>query len=1052
MTLTSLACLLALGGAAEAPAPEAMTVQVSPWTKKVLCRRVKTPPKIDADLSDWDMKQPSVVINAESLRRTGKVDGPWGGDKDSSGVVSVAWDDKYLYLAAKVVDDHPMPLEKRIDPWVVNAIPRDAPWFHDSVMLYFRALGWVGATGRFDDRITVPMLSHPFFGVTLTEPAAQGAFLPKTAQSASRRTPEGYVLEAALPMAAMGYRPKAGDRVRFALILVDPDPGKWGQLCNLWDSGGSGDERHWGELRFVDASGQGGELLVGQDVSTVGQDVVLKAQVDAAGPGVAFKGIEVRGPKGKRVQFDADRAVKPGTTLRANVTLSTVGWPAGTYWAKPLASGIKLASVTFRLVADKLPTPKPAVRVSMTRNDARWRGTWKPPFGLRPAPLPEDITKADYLAWLRTHFRREAAGAAAALARSDFGSYYTYVDGAFWHSFFYSVDGLEKDAEQACRLIRAFPKTKQLAANFHTIPKFYDIDRWLTGSKAYTPEVRNVMVGLMRKHYAAADPKKQERGAMNRSMVFSLGVEIALKWIPDLPNRKAWREHVDAVWHDWWDRRDFNENSTNYVAINFEAILLWLKVRGVEDEAFAEAGIRRLFDRYLWQAMPNGVFPSYGDSVPHNTTWGSWVAFFEVAATRFNDGRYKWVAHRIWHHALSHCENLSSWNYLWGFASARLMSNFDTFSDEIKPVRPTGTLTYVERPRVEFVPQADRKKLTGGSTFRMFPDLMPAKLALRSGWDTQDLAALVDLTPDTGHSMSPVPAVSCLTANGSVLLHELGYIEKGPEYHNVVFIEDLEGIPPYTKPEKVTLLDKAAFTDSAYARVAIENYKGWPVTAEREFFLVGNRLMWVKDVVRYAEPFRTRLGPNWQIKTVGPDHGANWINTYIDTARTRGIKGPIITRWFNPACDLLLYFLPRDDCALEVIDRRKDDPTQLLPLRVRYRWTGMPSGGVRQHFSTLLIPHPPVQSAKPIADTVTTLLDTPETSAVKIVDGSTTEWLVVNPGGAKINTGGLATDARLVYVRLLGNRVARALVRDATTLSVDGRSLHSTAKRTTVDK
>ena len=94
MLPASMMFVLAVGGAPDTSVSEgALKTRVRPWHKKILCRRVTRAPVIDADLSDWDMKRDGMVINAQSLRRLGKVDGAWDGDKDSHAVVAVGYDD-----------------------------------------------------------------------------------------------------------------------------------------------------------------------------------------------------------------------------------------------------------------------------------------------------------------------------------------------------------------------------------------------------------------------------------------------------------------------------------------------------------------------------------------------------------------------------------------------------------------------------------------------------------------------------------------------------------------------------------------------------------------------------------------------------------------------------------------------------------------------------------------------------------------------------------------------------------------------------------------------
>ncbi|MFQ6096134.1 MAG: DUF6259 domain-containing protein, partial [Armatimonadota bacterium] len=86
-------------GAAVVQAESAATVTVAPARPRAAAARLKAPPTMDADLSEWG--GPPIALSGPPHV---EVEG-WRGAEDLSAKAWLAWDDAHLYFAAEVVDD-----------------------------------------------------------------------------------------------------------------------------------------------------------------------------------------------------------------------------------------------------------------------------------------------------------------------------------------------------------------------------------------------------------------------------------------------------------------------------------------------------------------------------------------------------------------------------------------------------------------------------------------------------------------------------------------------------------------------------------------------------------------------------------------------------------------------------------------------------------------------------------------------------------------------------------------------------------------------------------
>ena len=112
---------------------------------------------------------------------------------------------------------------------------------------------------------------------------------------AVKKSAKGYDLEAAIPFAALGFRPSAGDRVPLSLIFVDRDPNKpdsdrFHQY--LLPIRGTGD-RHQAQARLLNADGWGGDLSLDTPNVGPGGSIQFVGTIDVVSKPVTMAGLEV---------------------------------------------------------------------------------------------------------------------------------------------------------------------------------------------------------------------------------------------------------------------------------------------------------------------------------------------------------------------------------------------------------------------------------------------------------------------------------------------------------------------------------------------------------------------------------------------------------------------------------------------------------------------------------------------------------------------------------------------------------------------------------------
>ncbi len=430
-------------------------------------------------------------------------------------------------------------------------------------------------------------------------------------------------------------------------------------------------------------------------------------------------------------------------------------------------------------------------------------------------------------------------------------------------------------------------------------------------------------------------------------------------------------------------------------------------------------------ERYLYYVTPMGAFPHISDSCGWNVSWGHYAYLFEACATHYKDGRYKWAAHRLVDYGINRLEKLSSFGYTGSEAAWSLMKAAVIADD-----------TIAEKPREFEVALIERRKWALRSRdeiqrsarwFDLLPGLMPDKLVFYGGSGVDDMALMVDVVGDAGHSHAMRPTILALTDRQSVLISSMGYRDIRPIDHNIPIVQDFEGFPydmtvPHFKNTN-NLVQSAQALDLGpvgYGVVHIDNYQGYPATLRREIVFVKNVGVLVKDTLHATVALNFRWGPLYRVRNIGPDYGPNWVNTYQGEwipLRQMYKNSNVLARFRNSPRDLLVYFVPEKHGTLEVIDEREMDKTAPLPLRLQYALRQQVPANVPVSATTLLLPHAP-GAAGPLAEKVKVTVNTPDASVIEFVDPDGARHLIVlNRGGKPLDLPWLQTDAGVAYAK-----------------------------------
>ncbi len=549
------------------------------------------------------------------------------------------------------------------------------------------------------------------------------------------------------------------------------------------------------------------------------------------------------------------------------------------------------------------------------------------------------------------------------------------------------------------------------------------------------------------------------RGGCHRSMPEAYSKGRAAAWYPNIPEAAEWARYSAIVFDDFWKVKDLPQNDTGYMMGPIIILACGADQWTGDDRVYTAPEMKRLWERLLVEVSPDGSINPYGPNGGWNSTADYRIAVLERVAAKTGDGRYRFAAHKLLNYLRYQSRDPDPKSYRLDAAGWLISLAYLFADDSVEPVQPEGGSLWNTRGEAVRIPHTDKQltdRLMGNADPRpnhghiccswfMTGEEWPDKLILRSGWNPGDLFGIVELHP-TSFPANPggimgldcwgTPFTQIVTSKGAsvenrALIEDLG--KTAHRRHNPDRIRIDEFWNSGTMPDIRSEVDYFKDTPRAtFARVRVQNMDGLPVVYEREFIFAKNRFLATREIITFEESFRARVAPLWNTHNIGPQLGSHWANTFIHQPvadnNARAAK--------TPPVDLLVWFAPRSDCVLQVIDRLESDPRAVAcPNQVRYAWEGTPTAGETLVFTQVYHPHAPYRpnpasnnpgtkaayadelQATAHASGIRAVRDDPAASILRLeLEPGRVEWVVFNPRSKALSWDDLESNEQMAYL------------------------------------
>ena len=1058
--------------------------RVEELPKQYLIPKREGPIRIDGRLDEWDMGESPYDITPEvqdALHSVHSNDAtnPVKGTSDLSGKAALAWDAENLYVAGRMVDDH---LRGVKPDSAGNQGP--AGWKCDSLMLAI-------ASFRQPMRSNTPYSRTPFLNLRYAPPGPEARGKPAASERdlnkrdqhwkltrnsgwAVTETKNGYNVEASIPWADLDFVPRPGEKLFCAFLAADVDPG---ESLNQVGWGFEGGTKNHPMFRLSE-DGILGCLTISRDEVPLEESWAVRAELDALRGSAKLAGVRVVDEDGRTVAGKSVGLPVPEGHRGVQVVefgpnvLST----RGDYILEELAEvGGEGASVVTRVPLKVVKAqPEPPVvknpegeihhmgpdRVAHNAYDEHRRNFYRHGF-VRD--------KEDYVPFIRRHVMgRVKAGMRRGIKSKN---RYLYRD-VLWGLALYRITDDEEYAELVREGLEVVLDQVQKNGNDRALRGLATIRyfTWMKDPDTHLAPENAEDRYLAAYHYLAANPPKHlftEWGTHNRCWHRYIPQRIAME-----EARKAGRPVDDRIppyvkWHTEriWKMGDTSDNSAGYHWVFFRYVWQYFMHTGQWDEFLEHPEFMKTIRRYVEMVAPGGACPQFGSTSGWPSVGMSMLAY-EWISTISGDGTFKWRSHRIAEYYYNHLDHDRFQQYHLPADTARtnFLQAYLLADDSVEPEAPSAQSRITWRRGLIRTPPERHRERPGLPRHTMVDEQVPDKLLLWSGREAQDLWGMVELVGIGGHSGQIPGAIHALMQHDAALLAGQGYYGNSPEFQNILWVEDLEGVAADSRPLQVSV---PAFVEDralTYARIRSEPYQKLPVTYTRDLLFVKNGFVVVKDRAKFHSTMKTRVGPCYQTRCLGPQTGENWFNTYYDQLYYTGLglgKGVQAIR--NPSWDLLIYFTERPDRKHTVLDRYSDNPYRCSPIQIRQVWSGMARAGEELTFTSVLLPHTPSFQPRHFLQPSEDSGDRPRIEVVRDDDNVTVlraisetdpqhnirraTWIMFNETGETVEAGPLASDGRVAVVGhdRRGEIRHRVLI-DGNVLRYEGKDLSDAAR------
>jgi len=111
----------------------------------------------------------------------------------------------------------------------------------------------------------------------------------------------------------------------------------------------------------------------------------------------------------------------------------------------------------------------------------------------------------------------------------------------------------------------------------------------------------------------------------------------------------AWLDFAEANWTTLWDARSWPHDSSNYLDnLMTRMVMQYAYYSDREELLWTDADFRKLVDNLYNQLSPLGLDGNFGENAGVGELQSALIWMFEKAAEKYNDAKYKWLAHQIY--------------------------------------------------------------------------------------------------------------------------------------------------------------------------------------------------------------------------------------------------------------------------------------------------------------------------------------------------------------------------------------------------------------------
>ncbi|MHB9023925.1 MAG: sugar-binding protein [Armatimonadota bacterium] len=1043
-----------------------MAAEIGNLPNQYLILKPKAPVVIDGKLFEWDIARSLITISTDGKNPLNSVHindptNPPKGDADISGRAALAWDETYLYVAGLMVDDSLMGVKPDS---AGNQGP--AGWFCDALMVRV-------ASFRQPMKTNTPYDAFPFLALRYAPTGAhpRGTLLANDrgildtrdmywkltehSKWACSDTPNGYVVEAAIPWKDLNFTARPGEKLFISFLAADNDPGE--TLIQVgW--GFSGDTKTDPVFRLANREDMLGLLTVSADEVPTNQAWAARVEIDAPGKPVKLEVIRVVDGQGKVLTEKSVALLVPGKKSGTNLQEFAAGAISkpGRYMVEALAAPEGGARAVVAQYPITVVEPKPqAPVIQNSSGEILHMGADRMAHNAymehREGFYKHNFVsgKNDYVPYIRTHVEPilKSGATTAITQKSPYG-----YGSAIRCLALYKITGDEEYVKLARDIIDYTLDSGDLGWFKLTSVAMYRHFTWMKDPNSpFAP--KDAEKRYRANFYkVAAKPTSDlfaEWGTHNRVWHRYSLLKIA-RMVAEQDGKPVDPKVIEYTdYHDKLigDVGDSDDASAGYHWVFFDAALAIYFHTGNWEEFRNHKGYNRTLARYVEMVSPSGACPQFGSCSGWPEVGQSMFAY-EWMSTQTRDGRYRWTSHRIAEYYYNHLDyRANQYHGPYDTAKDNFVKAYLLADDGVAPKAPPTASRITWRHPMAPVSMERQKARPQWHMEMDAKNWIPDKAVLSSGNDAQGLWGMVELLPDGGHTGEIPGNIIALMYKDAALLAGQGYYENTPNFQNLLWIEDLDGLA--ADPRRMTT-DIPAFVDDpayTYLRLTTTAFQHLPVIYTRDIVFVKDGFMVIKDRVKFESTMKVRLGPCIQTRALGPQCGENWFNAYYDQLYYTGLGlGRGVQAIRNPAWDLLVYFSPRADRKHTVVDRYIENPYRCSPIQLRQSWSGMARAGQEITFTTVLLPHPPTLTPasllNPPADSkapkfIEVVRDDEAATVVKVVTqpDPTHEfyyehWVLINNSGATVKAGALESNGQVAVARYNynGNLQHRGLV------------------------